>query len=485
MFKRSNLFFYFVFSININAEFILYKKSFKKLNDKVDLLSYKTLQEKEKKDLVDLYKTTIYKYQWPMILAYYQDFSEVEKKEYLKALEAQRGLFFLIKNKIEKKSNNKYSVEWVPTTVFEMFSIFNCIKMLTDDHLSKIHNNEFKFSEQNLIEIYFTVFDQIINFYRIEGKFITSITQDNETIILKNIKLLGDMIKTNKKTHFGLSGLKQYDVYDDSMLPIIQKYLQLEQKSFENNMFLLSRGTNGYNKYRSESLVDYKLGSLNGISYGYSLFAGTIFERWYMSFNDPIGARSVDYILQFKIGYVLLIKIADAFNAQNIKNIFQFPILTTINGIFGVGEDFHPRLRMDVRNLYELEQTKIAQQLADYLSNAQFIKIEKNTKLSEQILKEDKEIQLKTILHKEAQKRISIEQQEMVERYENIFLPMIKEKDSLFFIPVDYMKFLDINVLKSLTIDQLKSLTPDQVKALRFSGQANLLTAEQRKILKI
>ena len=55
---------------NLTAEFLLYKVDTSKI-DKIEKLTYDTLTEIEKKELWTLYESTVYRYQWPTVIRFY------------------------------------------------------------------------------------------------------------------------------------------------------------------------------------------------------------------------------------------------------------------------------------------------------------------------------------------------------------------------------------------------------------------------------
>ena len=470
-----------IISNTITPEFILYKKD----AEKIAPLNYKNMSDNEKTELIELYEKTIIRYQWPTVLKYYSNFSHKEKQDYLHACSIKKGLSDFITKKVESLSKNKYSSAWIPTTIFELQTLSYCVKNMTEEIIKEKFTklpNEKKgdFFEIFFIQEYlFNIFDELLNSYQKEGAFITTYS-GNESVVAEFINKTVTNISNNKTfgqkfriMYFSPEQLLQYkitwpnfSIYEGSWLTIIQKILQVEEVAYQNNQFLLLRGTNGYNTNQQDH-IDYQLGSEIGISYGYSLFAGTVFERFYKVGDkntiSVAGARALDYIEHFKIGYYLSLSIKDF---DNLRNIFSLPDLSTFESLFGAGEEFHPRLRRNIQKLPEQQKHQIAQQLSQYLQKAKFLKLEQINAQNQKILKQDIELQQEEILYGQGQGRFEITHAEELEFYNNIIIPLVESGKPLPAMITPYIKFFDTTILQKLTTQQLSSLTPEQLNSL-------------------
>lgn len=504
--NRKSVFLLYMISFSfIHSEYILYKIDPQNKEQMISL-NYQNIGQDEQDLLKNLYINIICRYQWPTILLQYKNFEEEEKTSYLNALKEDFGLFKFIKNKITVASNEQYSIAWVPTTVFELSMILICINEMNNEQLSLIYNKIYDqkdinksyatIFEEDLSKYMFKAFDFLIKEYRdSNGTFITNIEfkRQNELIVSlvndigarinnvpfnkKSFGLVGLEIFAKKKGQVSVGASRLYPIYDAAWRSIIKKYISYETIAFKQNMFLLARGTNGYLS-NEEEYFDYRLGGKIGISYAYTLFAGTVFER----FNGieaidkiiPKGARAIDYMVNSKIGYVLCIDIANLFNTP-LQDIFSLPGLTTTQGLFGFGENFHPRLSQDINKMSMAQKHEIIQNLSKYLSEAKLIKITKNTANSESLLEEDQKMQLQEIKHSEAQDRSFVEHEEKKEYYDIIIKPWIEQGFTLKNVSLDYISFFEKDLLNSLKDSQLESMTLEQVAAL---------TSDQIKVLK-
>jgi len=356
----------FAIPVIIKSEFLICRLDQSNHNKK-EAVGYVMLSPKAKLDIHELYKNTVYRYQFPTVKAFYKQFSQVEKKEYDTALRKKNGgLFEFIKNKVEAISGKKYSLVWTPTVVFEVYglhaslglynlycdaddlnscplipvNVLNGFKYWASESMAKnldhYLDEDFSLRDQDLV-LYFITTDYVLNQYQQNSKFIEHVKKSNVDHVLH---LLNKMLIQLKNKKDG-----ERSIYRDEFLPIIKQCLFLEQDAYKNNQFLLFRGTNGY-----EDRFDRINAEKNdGWSYAYSLFAGSLFDRF------GIPARTLDFMAEKEMGYVLCIDIIEVFQ----KNVFDLsgralpeknnffiwlPNITTVQGLFGIGEYFHPRL---------------------------------------------------------------------------------------------------------------------------------------------
>ncbi len=123
---------------------------------------------------------------------------------------------------------------------------------------------------------------------------------------------------------------------------IIARTLRLEIAAQRHNRALVFRGTSVIKHPQAPSydvldstlcMPDYKPRS---ISYGNGLFAGTLYDTW----GTPYAYMSQPECF----GYGLLVnKLVTAKNSSH--NLFFVPPLSTLHGIFAVGQFFHPRTK--------------------------------------------------------------------------------------------------------------------------------------------
>jgi len=507
-----------IISNTITPEFILYKKD----AEKIAPLNYKNMSDNEKTELIELYEKTIIRYQWPTVLKYYSNFSHKEKQDYLHACSIKKGLSDFITKKVESLSKNKYSSAWIPTTIFELKTLSYCVQHMTENvvnqQLQHLKNQEKQaalqaFFVQNYV---FNIFDELLNTYQQQGIFVTQYS-GNEPFVDKFIKEIvpnltnntsfGQDLRiithtpqqiselTNNPLYKNLKSLN-FSIYEDEWLNIIKKYLKAEEEAFFNNQFTLLRGTNGYTinphnrptaynpNIDQQDYIDFQLGGTNGISYGYSLFAGTVLERFYQqqfsNIKEPRGARALDYIVNSDIGYYVTLNIKDF---QSLQQVFSLPGLSTFESLFGRGEEFHPRLKTNTDFLSEQQKNIRAQMLAQLLRNAKFIKIvEIYPYRNEKILANDILLQQAEILYGQKQGRFKIMHAEDLAFYNNIIVPLIDSGKPLPQITVPYFKYLNSQALQKLTKTQLESFSAEQVNALTAT-QLQQLKPDQLKIL--
>lgn len=491
----------------LKTEYLLYKLD-KSEQGKINLLLYKTMPKQEKEELKKLYMDTVFKYQFPTVQCFYNEFSEQEKNGYKAALKEPYGLFEFIKKKVEKQSKNQYSLTWVPTTIFELCALYIWATTAQEgsdrfgysrDYINFKPNSKTEVfgdeaPESNDLDLYFITTDYVLEKHQDHGGFINPISSNNQ-FKKQLVKTIGDKIKPLNAfiTQVQSNNYKHmYPIYEDSFFPIIEKYLTYEQQAFEQNMFILSRGTNGYSpaEFQNFTAIDYKLGKEDGISYGYSLFAGTIFERFMPKSIIGGGARSIDYIKECKIGYVILIKISDyTDNATTfLKDIFLLPSLTTTLELFGFGENFHPRLIETSNNhLTKSQENDVIIKFTKYLSEAKIIKTTTKGIATLNTLQEDIEFQTLEFINIILQNKSSIESQEVLARdalYKEMsqtFIDNYKKGNIQF---KEIIPFLGNDTIKSLSKEQIQSLTTAHVDA--FSNeQIEALTPEQIAILPI
>jgi len=478
----------------IKPEFILYKKD----ADKIAPLNYKTLSDDEKTKLIELYENTIVRYQWPTVLKYYNSFKHQEKQDYDHACSITKGLSDFITQKVETLSDNQYGSVWIPTTIFELKTLSYCVKHMTEEivneKLQHLKNEEKRaalqvFFVQNYL---FNICDELLTTYRQQGVFVTQYS-GNEQFVENFIKQItpnltnnisfGQDLRIMTYTPTEISSLKtntlykaltghNFSIYEDAWLSIIKKYLKAEEEVFINNQFTLLRGTNGYTTNENNmpedkptidrhEYVDFKLGDKDGISYGYSLFAGTVLERFYQKIYTskmPRGARALDYIVHSDIGYYITLNIH---SFQDLQRVFSLPGLSTFESLFGRGEEFHPRLKLDTNYLSEQQKNIRAQMLAQLLKDAKFLQL-KNTHYSETLV-DDILLQQAEILYGQKQGRFKIQHAEELAFCNNIVMPLIESGKALPPIVTPYFKYLNTQALQKLTNTQLESLTFDQI----------------------
>ena len=420
---------------NLTAEFLLYKVDTSKI-DKIEKLTYDTLTEIEKKELWTLYESTVYRYQWPTVIRFYNpsnfypkykfgrlfgelvppnvkpvienQFSESEAKEYLQALKnIPYGLFNFIKTKVEEQSNNKYSLTWVPTTIFELFAL----STITENEIAQYKQTQFQSANPSIektFSLYCKTVDAIIERYTFKNQVVQIHNPMPLDLRDSLIQTLGQKIGQT----FTFYGIPAYmSEYDSKMRHIIKKYIDYEESAFINNQFILARGTQGYSSDITQDLqtVDY---GLRNFCYGYSLFAGTLFDSGFRF----TGAQALQYMLSYKgIGYILLIKIEDFFiEPYTLAYLFALPPSSTLQGLFGLGENFHVR----TNNFEEIPASALSQielQLTQYLSQAKLVKTYIDVTESKMILQSDIDIQKFELINEVLQITNSIKSEEQME----------------------------------------------------------------------
>jgi len=494
----NRLFILFIITTStIQPEFILYKKN----ADKIAPLNYKAMSDDEKTKLIELYENTIVRYQWPTVLRYYDKFTDQEKQDYEHACSVTKGLSDFIAKKVATLSNNQYGSVWIPTTTFELKTLSYCVthmtKEIVDEKFQHLKAEEIPAAFQSfcLKDYLFNIFDELLTTYRKKDSFVTQYS-GNEQFVEKFIKTIVPNLTNNTSFGQNLNIITtnptpmDFSIYESAWLNIIKKYLQAEEETLINNQFTLLRGTNGYTtnqdntpdhkeKIDKHDYIDFKLGSLRGISYGYYLFAGTVFERSCdenaenPNTKELWGARALDYIVHSEIGYYVALNIKDF---QTLQEIFSLPDLSSFEGLFGYGEEFHPRLKLNTNNLSEQQKNIRAQMLAQLLKDAKFLQLKK-TRDSE-ILADDILLQQAEILYGQKQGRFKIQHEEELDFYKTFIIPLIKSGKPLPPIVTPYFKYFNAQDLQQLTKSQLESLTPDQIESLT-PDQISSLTLTQ------
>lgn len=511
---HKKLLFCMLMNFVLQAEFMMYKVDLH--NDKNFLpLNYGAMSTSDQKYIQELYQNSIYRYQFPTVKLFYHTFSKQEKIDYDNALKKPYGLFLLTKSRLELLSDNQYSVIWIPTTIFEISALYIYFAAIQSEK-KKLPINDFPLMDQTFIKLAesllaesvyslksyqvetdFSMRDPFYHLYFVSCDYVLR-TFKNQTISfdyqdsriidqwLLYIKQIGSQLRQHSKQDSRSAGFNS--VYVSDCLSVIQRYLGYEQEALKNNQFILVRGTNGQS-LEGWDMVDYRLGKtvLNGISYGYSLFAGTVFDR--KIFPSP--ARAIDYIVTFKIGYVLLIDIADVFKVKFFmiedilgKQLFVLSPLTSVLGLFGKGEFFHPHIFGDViSKLSVFEQEQSIQDWARYLSKAKIIK---NNSLGLDILEQEKQFQLEEMINWGLQGRSKIEsesnaelhilEQNMARDLEQLFL---RGKVAISQLDVSLLPYFDVLTVRRM-IPNIDELNKDQVRAL--SVQISQLSQSERKL---
>ena len=172
----------------------------------------------------------------------------------------------------------------------------------------------------------------------------------------------------------------------------------------------------------------------------------------------------------------------------DVQKIFSFPALSTFMGLFGLGEAFHPRIRLNdlgfaaggfgVKHVVNVGlYTQIVAALTIYLADAKLIKFTGTIAESQQCLQEDIEMQKQELLQSEIQHFISIDRQEKVDFLHHIIMPWLQRGGSLKNISDDMLKMFSDDLINILTDEQLASLpqkTLEQLKKDRpFSERLN------------
>lgn len=128
---KKSLFLLFIISFaSLKAELLLIRK------DRETFL-YEYTDEEKRKELDEIYKNILMKYQWPMVTMYYPLFSEEEREEFDKALTQENGVKSFINKKLEKEHPN-YQVIEVPTTFFELALLRTYMEQMLEVRNSKI-----------------------------------------------------------------------------------------------------------------------------------------------------------------------------------------------------------------------------------------------------------------------------------------------------------------------------------------------------------
>lgn len=399
----------FLLSLTVlnKSEYLFYKIDKLQPNKKLPV-GYADMSDKDKREMRYLYKDELYPYLFPVVIKQYDFFYPSIKKTYLEALSQDFGLFHFVKNRIEKKSESEYSLVWVPTTIFEMYALYiflaaaklqlpegdrnycpnisvdfgkkaelwlggkAVVKDLLDNPVMNSNNKEQLRDSQ--LSLYFVTSDYMLQHYQKNGDFMGDVLASNKDDIQKIVKNLGQNLKQPDLKRN--NGKEQNPIWQDPFLPIVERSLLLEQQAHKKNQFLLFRGTNGFQD-RIDMIVPDKS---NGWSYAYSLFAGSLFDR----FVYPVPARTLDYMVSDKIGYVVSVNIADIFGKSSffshelplsglLNSAFYLPILITLQSVFGTGEYFHPRLKRISSFMPNYKQ--MIQSWVSYLSQAHIVKV--------------------------------------------------------------------------------------------------------------
>jgi len=481
-----------LFPLSVFAEYILYRLD-QAHPGRMLPIAYDTLSADEQESLQALYYSVITYYQWPTILSKFTFLELKEKNAYLKALDQPNGLLSFMHQMALARSRGIFGVAYIPTTIFEMVAILVSLQIVTPQNISELYQRA---SQQALFGV--KQEEAVLSQRQIcaIGDYIISsgVIGATEDVLFKFVEQLGLQLALQPNVNESIeypsnalvhNQLRHYPWYDAAWLPIMKNYIKQEIEAQRNNCFTLVRGTNGFNVTLGK-VIDYELGKEHGFSYGYSLFAGSFFERYYSTQNDTIkGARVIDYIYQSSIGYVLLLPIKDAL-IGNLKDLFWLPPVSILKSLFLKGELFHPRLRfvthlggekglvalIDVKTDKRLLALRKAE-ISDILSQAKLIKYTNPVTQSSKILHEDLLLQQYELEHAEMQQRISLDHQSQISFYDSVVVPWVMSGQSLAGLSLDSLSIFKDELLNSLTDAQLRSLTSDMLVHLKIAHPDN------------
>jgi hypothetical protein len=144
-------------------------------------------------------------------------------------------------------------------------------------------------------------------------------------------------------TYCMLKAAKQLDKLSDE--DFLKKVITLEKIAHSRNFFTIYRGTNGIEEGSQlylDKLVgkpgdgDKEEGCFNGLSYGWSLFAGAVHDD---------GAQFFTYYLKCKYAYALMIPRDKLVSDSYLSRVFYLPPKPLLLSYVSYSEDFHPRAR--------------------------------------------------------------------------------------------------------------------------------------------
>jgi len=126
------------------------------------------------------------------------------------------------------------------------------------------------------------------------------------------------------------------DSYNEKVLAILQKAIDLEYEAHEKGYWVLYRGINFG---PIESGVKEQKSLATGVCYGHSLLAGCL--------NDG-GSCALNFIISRQYGYASFVNIANYYNPDSSESkLFRLPAIDTVEGLVAQGETFHPRTRVE------------------------------------------------------------------------------------------------------------------------------------------
>ena len=298
MMQNLTIIFVLTFGFQVHAEYILYRVGAQDPSMKATI-DYDRLSPEEQLAISELYKKTIERYQWPTVMKYFSTFAPEERDRYLQALGRKNGLSDFIAHAVVTQSQGKFGALWISTTVFEMVAILLSLQILDAPLINTLYWNNGRylagaqtivFAESQMCKIFDFILREFVNLNQAPLNFIQNVGE-----VINAYGNPNELLVDPTGQSSCLYSYEYYPMYNQEWLPIIKNYLLQEQQAMESNCFILSRGTNGY---RSDHgfVVDYETGGAEGLSYGYSLLAGTFFERYYgqVAFRAIKGARSID-----------------------------------------------------------------------------------------------------------------------------------------------------------------------------------------------
>lgn len=390
-----------------HAEFLIVKK----IQDKDGKEIFAPLDFEDKSDnaAAPIITQILLKYEWPMCTA--ADLTEAEMAELLAPDVPQAEENFIQKKLDSALKNiGRYSIVFIPTSLYELLCM-QCyfeneksldplgkrIRISAGDALTRkyeyknpgeTHKKFFKDAaalKKEILGIFIAQNEQafgivpmksnpffIANNYVLKNIFTTvdlATSSDVEVLVTTIQKKMDDIIKSAVLLADHTRALENIGLNSETKNRIIPKVVALEYEARMVNKGLLFRGAY-FTAIESATFLSEKLPVLGmpfissagkyetinallkdvtpySVSYGTSLFAGTVYDADACAYGYLSGTQAWKHSQGGATGYALFINKKEYMESQN-NNLFFIPPLAPLISLFASGEYFHARAKVSI-----------------------------------------------------------------------------------------------------------------------------------------
>lgn len=148
------VFLVFLFVLPTNAELLLFKRGNDEIYHAVDSQTYQKESVENQREIRSIFTEILMVFQWPMITTHFHLLPQQTQERYLDALKKEHGITLFIQEMLNQKFKDKYKVQFVPTTIFDLAAINSFMQYVINYEPHSISQNEKVNSNQNINSIF-------------------------------------------------------------------------------------------------------------------------------------------------------------------------------------------------------------------------------------------------------------------------------------------------------------------------------------------